>query len=453
MSLSRIHSSPSPVNLARASHRPNGQVYFPYTSLSLHRWLVLSAAIAFGIFMALSRPGSAARAQESPEPSAYTVVAGDTLLEIATRFDVTLEDLIAANGIVDANLVVPGQVLIIPDGASVPAASTANTVLMRALPGDTLTSLAQRAQQEAPALANLNQLPESARLFPGQPIRILDINIPPEPRSFGAILSAAFTEDLAQGKTGHAVVTTRRPLELQGDWNGLPIAFTPGARNPLRQFALLPVPALLEPGPYSLTIGYTSTDDIALSRSWTVNVFEGDYERSEINLPPDRGVLLAPEIVQTELALLTEQWSERSPDLLSTGVFSRPIDIEYPTTGPFGTRRSYNGGPYSSYHAGQDFGAPAGITVTAPADGVVVLSEPLDVRGNAILLDHGRGIFTGYWHLDESYVQPGQHVHRGDVLGLVGNTGLSTGAHLHWELRIYGVAVDPMQFTEEPLQP
>jgi murein DD-endopeptidase MepM/ murein hydrolase activator NlpD len=91
------------------------------------------------------------------------------------------------------------------------------------------------------------------------------------------------------------------------------------------------------------------------------------------------------------------------------------------------------------------------VTVTAPADAIVALAEPLQVRGNAVILDHGRGVFTGYWHLSELRVTPGQRVAAGDLLGLVGNTGLSTGAHLHWELRIYGIAVDPMQFLAEPL--
>ena len=81
---------------------------------------------------------------------------------------------------------------------------------------------------------------------------------------------------------------------------------------------------------------------------------------------------------------------------------------------------------------------------------MVVLAEPLTVRGNAVILDHGRGVFTGYWHLSEIKVEADQVVNAGDVLGLVGTTGLSTGAHLHWELRIDGVAVDPMQFLAEP---
>jgi murein DD-endopeptidase MepM/ murein hydrolase activator NlpD len=89
--------------------------------------------------------------------------------------------------------------------------------------------------------------------------------------------------------------------------------------------------------------------------------------------------------------------------------------------------------------------------VLSPAKGRVVLAEPLQVRGNAVILDHGRGVMTGYWHLSRIDVSVGQEVEAGDLLGLVGNTGLSTGAHLHWEVRVMGIQVDPLQWVREYL--
>jgi murein DD-endopeptidase MepM/ murein hydrolase activator NlpD len=236
-----------------------------------------------------------------------------------------------------------------------------------------------------------------------------------------------------------------------GNWNGLPLTFVPVSNDPNRLFAYLPVPALIAPNAYWLTITYTATNGTPLSQSWPVAVAEGPYDRQEINLPDDRGGLLAADIIAPELEKVSAVWSQRSPTLLWTEVFSRPISPEYPTTSPFGTRRSYNGGPYASYHEGQDFGVPAGVPVLAPGAGVVALAESLAVRGNAVILDHGSGVFSGYWHLSEVTVAVGQNVAMGDVIGISGNTGLSTGAHLHWELRIYGIAVDPMQFIDAPL--
>jgi murein DD-endopeptidase MepM/ murein hydrolase activator NlpD len=119
------------------------------------------------------------------------------------------------------------------------------------------------------------------------------------------------------------------------------------------------------------------------------------------------------------------------------------------TTAGFGQRRSYAGGPVSSYHSGQDLGANSGAPVYAPAAGTVALAEALQVRGNAIIVDHGLGVLTGYWHLSEIDVVPGQSVARGEVIGRVGNTGLSTGPHLHWEIQVHGVPVDPLQWTRQ----
>jgi murein DD-endopeptidase MepM/ murein hydrolase activator NlpD len=81
-----------------------------------------------------------------------------------------------------------------------------------------------------------------------------------------------------------------------------------------------------------------------------------------------------------------------------------------------------------------------------------VLAEPLAVRGNAVVLDHGWGMLTGYWHLSTMEVQVGQQVAPGDLIARIGNTGLSTGAHLHWEMWVGGVNVDPLQWLE-PLYP
>jgi murein DD-endopeptidase MepM/ murein hydrolase activator NlpD len=383
----------------------------------------------------------------------YTVVAGDTLFEIAGRFGITLDDLVAANGITNVNLIAPGQMLIIPSPATLPAQAVANASLVHALPGDTLASLAQRTGQDVSVLTALNVMSDTERLFPGEPLQIVGVAAQIAPRNFGAISNVEFPDELVQGRTGDLVITTKRPLDIAATWNDLPISFEAYDGDELRQFAFLPVPALLAAGPYPLTISYPAASGVPLTRTWQVSVVDGPYEYAEIDIPDDRASLLAPEVVQSELELVTETWSRVTPELLWTKPFTRPIDVEFPTTSPFGTRRSYNGGPYASYHAGQDFGAPAGITVTAPADAIVALTEPLNVRGNAILLDHGLGVFTGYWHLTESFVQAGQHVTAGEPIGLVGNTGLSTGAHLHWELRIYGVAVDPLQFLEEPLRP
>jgi murein DD-endopeptidase MepM/ murein hydrolase activator NlpD len=77
------------------------------------------------------------------------------------------------------------------------------------------------------------------------------------------------------------------------------------------------------------------------------------------------------------------------------------------------------------------------------------LAEPLTVRGNVVFIDHGWGVITGYWHLSSIDVEVGQYVEQGEVVARVGNTGLSTGSHLHWEVWVGGISVDGLQWLEE----
>ena len=114
-------------------------------------------------------------------------------------------------------------------------------------------------------------------------------------------------------------------------------------------------------------------------------------------------------------------------------------------TSGFGVRRDPVHGR-AAFHAGLDIAAPPGRPVHATADGVVVLAGPHGDLGNAIIVSHGFGLSTRYGHLSAIAVQPGQRVHRGDVVGYVGNTGHSTGYHLHYEVVKDGEAVNPLGY-------
>lgn len=114
-------------------------------------------------------------------------------------------------------------------------------------------------------------------------------------------------------------------------------------------------------------------------------------------------------------------------------------------TGSFGERIDpFNG--EGAFHSGIDISATYGHPVVAPADGLVTLAEPVSGYGRMIQIDHGRGVSTRYGHLSAFAVTEGQHVHRGDVIGYVGDTGRSTGPHLHYEVRIYNTPVNPHKY-------
>jgi murein DD-endopeptidase MepM/ murein hydrolase activator NlpD len=90
----------------------------------------------------------------------------------------------------------------------------------------------------------------------------------------------------------------------------------------------------------------------------------------------------------------------------------------------------------------------ANLNIVAPADGVVVFAGPLTVRGNATIIDHGWGVYSGYWHQKEIKVKVGDRVKAGDIIGLIGATGRVTGPHLHWEMIINGIQVEPVDWLQ-----
>ena len=100
-------------------------------------------------------------------------------------------------------------------------------------------------------------------------------------------------------------------------------------------------------------------------------------------------------------------------------------------------------------HEGLDVGAPYGTPVHSPADGIVTFSGEKAGFGKFVQVDHGYGIETIYAHNQSLTVRAGQKVKRGALLAAVGNTGHSTGPHLHYEVRVNGIAVDPLYFILE----
>jgi murein DD-endopeptidase MepM/ murein hydrolase activator NlpD len=119
--------------------------------------------------------------------------------------------------------------------------------------------------------------------------------------------------------------------------------------------------------------------------------------------------------------------------------------VEGQVTGSFGERIDpFNG--EGAFHSGVDIGSTYGTQIIAPADGLVTATENMGGYGKAIMIDHGNGISTRYGHLSGFAVTAGQRVQRGDVIGFVGESGRSTGPHLHYEVRINGTPVNPYKY-------
>ena len=119
--------------------------------------------------------------------------------------------------------------------------------------------------------------------------------------------------------------------------------------------------------------------------------------------------------------------------------------VEGQVTGSFGERIDpFNG--EGAFHSGVDIGSSYGHPIVAPADGIVTLTDTMGGYGKTIMINHGSGISTRYGHLSGFAVTAGQHVQRGDVIGYVGESGRSTGPHLHYEVRINDTPVNPHKY-------
>ena len=105
----------------------------------------------------------------------------------------------------------------------------------------------------------------------------------------------------------------------------------------------------------------------------------------------------------------------------------------------------------SSIHNGIDLAAPIGTPVLAGGDGMVVFAGPRIITGNSVIVAHMPGMYGLYYHLDSISVEKGDMVKQGDTLGRLGSTGLATGPHLHWEIRVAGVPVKPELLMEKPV--
>lgn len=218
---------------------------------------------------------------------------------------------------------------------------------------------------------------------------------------------------------------------------------------------LLGIPSTAEAGAYSLEIRASRGRRFLLYRA-EVEVRHRGFLREEIAFNQALSELLTtqdPRKIEEYRELRDLLGSFRSRSLFHTGVLIIPVAATRRSS-HFADRRLYSytdGGSSRSLHNGIDLAAPVGTPVFASAAGRVVMAKERVISGNSVVIEHLPGVFSLYFHLDEIAVQQGQRLHQGQRIGTVGMTGLATGPHLHWELRVCGVAVDPDIFVKNPL--
>ncbi|MDQ6419728.1 M23 family metallopeptidase [Paenibacillus sp. LHD-117] len=200
--------------------------------------------------------------------------------------------------------------------------------------------------------------------------------------------------------------------------------------------------------------------DVHISSATIEDGEEGGQGGEEIELPASAEPTSLASQTEQEFVALSSRMEALRPSLEATKSamlkYKQILDIT-PTIWPadnrkitstFGVRRD----PFSrrsALHAGLDIGGNRGDPIYAAADGVVTLSERAYPQGNNIIINHGRGIETRYMHLNERLVKVGDKVKKGQLIGELGNTGRSTGPHLHYEVIVNGTQVDPMPYIQE----
>lgn len=441
---------------------------------------VLRAVWRWGLLLALFGGLLPARAfAQTPVLPQYQVQPGDTLPALAARSGATVPELQQLNNLRDPRAIYPGQWLTLPR----PAAPL--WTLHRVAWDDTWLTLARRAglsweaavrhngvlQPGALTLGQTLHLPPLAEARPLEsvPLTLTHLSLAavsgvstwqmrrlnPLPRYSESLvlLPAVVPADLIaalelspqptpRGQTATLAFTTTTPATCQIAYlNRVEPCWGVGFRHT----ALVGIPALQPPGVYEIEVRLQSEGRQETYRL-PLHVAAGRYDYERLDLPSDRQALLDPTLSQHERVKVAALVPLRSAERFWEYPFARPVEAS--VTSYYGSRRSYGYG-FTSYHAGADFRAQTGTPVHSPATGVVVLAEPLVVRGHAIILDHGWGVVTGYWHLSRIDAVVGQRVARGEVIGAIGNTGLSTGPHLHWELWVNGVAVDPLPWLTD----
>ena len=247
-------------------------------------------------------------------------------------------------------------------------------------------------------------------------------------------------DSLPMGRTGFVRIIGNDLAEVRAVFQDRIFYFYP-ASDGQGQVALLSAEMFGETGTYPLQIWVNYEDGTAERIDQDVIVSSGDFLRSELSLPNGLLPLLEQSVEDEEMERLFNIMDRFTPKRYWENSGFMPVSNEE-EIGFFGTWRLYNG-TYWRRHTGIDYKMPNNTPVQAVANGRVVLSETLPIRGGYVLIDHGWGIYSGYAHLGERLVVPGQWVRQSDVIALSGMNGRSTGPHLHWEIAVGGAWTSP----------
>jgi murein DD-endopeptidase MepM/ murein hydrolase activator NlpD len=238
------------------------------------------------------------------------------------------------------------------------------------------------------------------------------------------------------------VETAKLVQTLSGKWLDHEISFTFDAGQKA-WFALAGSSQETKPGTYPIELNGEDKSGRNITYRQGIKVLRQRYPKVTVLKVPGRYTAPDPEqlrVIARDKEIKAEAFKSLTPEREWKGSFQRPVTAEISDV--FGVQRVFNGSVQST-HQGLDFRVPTGTPVSAVNSGTVILAQSLYFEGNCIVIDHGQGLLTLYLHLSEMSVKAGDHVAKGQQVGLSGGTGRATGPHLHLAVRWQGVYLNP----------
>lgn len=219
--------------------------------------------------------------------------------------------------------------------------------------------------------------------------------------------------------------------------------------NPLdskKFYALIPINYYEKPSDKKVEIFYTQDNELK-SKTIFFDIKDANYEKETLSVDSSKVILSENDRKRAskEYAEAMEIYNKKTEHSYISSEFIVPLNSKI--TSDFGKARVYNGS-LKGYHGGTDFRASDGTPLMASNSGKIVLAKDRFYSGGSVVIDHGHGIYSCYFHMSKLDVKEGDMIRRGEPIGLSGSSGRVTGPHLHFGIRVAAQQVDPLQFIE-----
>ena len=436
-----------------------------------------------------------AQTEETAYPE-YVIEEGDFLSSVALQFSTTVDNILAINDITDVNAISIGTRIKIPSLKGLYGTIATNIVNI----GDNLLTISILCGTEITSLANINRIISPTEVYIGSdlisiqnddygkitaigsysgsssliessilnglnPVQLIEQNDTDGFWDFynGQILYGKTQKEtieivhtvspyvdtieikqlpLIQGETHVLHIVTNSDISLSGTLGDQNLRFFHDPSTANEWYAMIGIGAMTDPGLINLSISGNRPEGNIFSLQQKVILSPGIFNQEVVEGVDPATLQEDNQAIDTNLVKSLTQTSE----VRSWGtMMSYPVD-EPCFASAFGSRRSYNDGSFYNFHTGADFSicTATNTNIYAVADGTVLFAGELPIHGNYTVIDHGWGVYSSYSHQQQLLVEAGQTVKRGDLIGLIGTTGRSVGPHLHWEVIINSVYVNPM---------